>query len=373
MASRQPYHGNSRKLVLAFDVGTKYSGISYYILKPGGIPVIQGVTRFPCQENIGGDSKIPSVIYYDQEGAVRAVGEEALQESTIKKAEDEGWTKLEWWKLHLRPRDMASFHTAVQVLGDFMKYLRRCAKTCIEETHASGSDLGRPVQNNTEFILSHPNGWEGPQQAQIRRAAIIAGLVPDTTEGHGRIQLSDQGAIVVDAGDVTIDISAYSMTTVSPLSLEEIAPAECYLQGSIFVSCRAREFLEAQLNGSRFGNNENITQMTDAFNRTVKLGFSNAQKPSYIMHQIRHYVAALSEPSVNAIIDAVELLRRTARKEIRIVFLIGSFAASKWLFAKLQAHMHTIGLEFYRLDKHMSKAVADGAIAFYLDHQVNVA
>ncbi|KAH7912713.1 hypothetical protein BJ138DRAFT_1228277 [Hygrophoropsis aurantiaca] len=423
MAPRQPYQGNSRKLVLAFDVGTTYSGISYCILDPGDIPVIQGVTRFPCQENVGGDSKIPSIIYYDQEETVRAVGGEALQESTIEKAEDEGWTKLEWWKLHLRPRNMASSHvsdedipplpsnkTAIQVLGDFMKYLYQCAKTYIEETHASGSDLWRSVQNNTEFILSHPNGWEGPQQAQIRRAAILAGLVPDTTEGHGKIQLvtegeaslhfclgsglaadalkSDQGVIVVDAGGGTIDLSAYYMT-ISPPSLEEIAPAECYLQGSIFVSRRAREFLEAQLNGSKFGNKEDITQMTGEFDRTAKLRFSNAQEPSYIRFgtvrdkdpafNIRSGqlklagtdVATLFEPSVKAIIDAVEIQRQTASKEIRIVFLVGGFAASNWLFAKLQAHMQTIGVEFCRPDSHTSKAVADGAIAFYLDHRVN--
>ena len=45
MISRQPYHGARRKLVLAFDVGTTYSGISYSILDPGEVPEIKGVTR----------------------------------------------------------------------------------------------------------------------------------------------------------------------------------------------------------------------------------------------------------------------------------------------------------------------------------------
>lgn len=44
-SSRQPYHGLLRKLVLAFDVGTTYSGISYSILDPGEVPKILGVTR----------------------------------------------------------------------------------------------------------------------------------------------------------------------------------------------------------------------------------------------------------------------------------------------------------------------------------------
>lgn len=46
MLSRKPYHGRLRGLVVAFDVGTTYSGISYSILDPGEVPKIQGVTRF---------------------------------------------------------------------------------------------------------------------------------------------------------------------------------------------------------------------------------------------------------------------------------------------------------------------------------------
>ena len=41
---KKPYNG-PRKLVLAFDVGTTYSGISYCILQPREIPELRGVTR----------------------------------------------------------------------------------------------------------------------------------------------------------------------------------------------------------------------------------------------------------------------------------------------------------------------------------------
>lgn len=46
MAARQPYNGPSRSLVLAFDVGTTYSGVSYAVLDPGEAPRIQTVTRY---------------------------------------------------------------------------------------------------------------------------------------------------------------------------------------------------------------------------------------------------------------------------------------------------------------------------------------
>ena len=45
MHPRQPFQGSQRKLVLAFDVGTTFSGVSYSLLDPGLVPEIKGVTR----------------------------------------------------------------------------------------------------------------------------------------------------------------------------------------------------------------------------------------------------------------------------------------------------------------------------------------
>ena len=43
--TRSPYAGSSRKLVLAFDIGTTHSGVSYVLLDPGLIPEIKYVAR----------------------------------------------------------------------------------------------------------------------------------------------------------------------------------------------------------------------------------------------------------------------------------------------------------------------------------------
>lgn len=81
----------------------------------------------------------------------------------------------------------------MQILADFLEYLFECAKTYIEESHANGRDMWISFEDNIDFVLSHPNGWEGPQQAQIREAATLAKLVPDTPEGQARIQLVTEG------------------------------------------------------------------------------------------------------------------------------------------------------------------------------------
>ena len=167
------------------------------------------------------------------------------------------------WKLHLRPRHLASSINknddlpplpsgkhAVHVLTDFIKYLFQCTKVYIEERH-----LAFPwssVEPSFEYIFTHPNGWEGVQQQLYRRAIVAAGLVPATPEGQARVHLltegeaslhfcvaelanaeipeqdGPQGVVIIDAGGGTVDLSMYSVTT-NPITCEEIAPAECTL------------------------------------------------------------------------------------------------------------------------------------------------
>ncbi|KIK43050.1 hypothetical protein CY34DRAFT_804214 [Suillus luteus UH-Slu-Lm8-n1] len=437
MLPREPYKGLTRKLVLAFDVGTTFSGVSYCMLDPGEVPVIRGVARYPAQEHVGGDSKIPSILYYDLQGDVRAVGAEALQEHVIEQAENEGWVKLAWWKLHLRAKHLASSHirdgdieplprgkSAVEVLADFMRYLFRCARTYIQESHLN---FWGSVENSIEFVLTHPNGWEGQQQQQIRRAVELAGLISSKeeqshvhllTEGEASLhfcvtnviasnilsttpldvsdysdeeddQSDSKGVIVIDAGGGTIDLSAYSMK-LSPTSFEEIAPAECCLQGSVFVTSRARTFLQKKLSGSEhYSNPTIIAQMADIFDYSTKLRFRKPDEPSYIRfgtirdkdlkYDIRsgqlklagQDVADLFEPSIKAIIEAFEQQRRAALTPIDMVCLVGGFAASDWLFAKLQEYFLPLCISFCRPDAHANKAVADGAVSFYIDHLVS--
>ena len=55
---RPAHAGDTRSLVLAFDIGTTFSGISYALLDPGQVPQINSVTRFvlPLVFTLRGDS-----------------------------------------------------------------------------------------------------------------------------------------------------------------------------------------------------------------------------------------------------------------------------------------------------------------------------
>ncbi|KIJ11256.1 hypothetical protein PAXINDRAFT_15796 [Paxillus involutus ATCC 200175] len=406
MLSRQPYQGQSRKLVLAFDVGITYSEVSYCMLDPGEVPRILRVSRYPTQEHVGGDSKIPSILYYDQQGVLRAIGAETSQLHIIEQAEDEDWVKLEWRELHLRAKHLASSHitdddipllpmgkSAAQVLGDFMRYLFTCTHTYIVESHKRGVTLWSSVENSIEFVLTHPNGWEGLQQQQIRRGAELAGLIPSGGEHQARIHLltegqatvhvyvnifasealrssnipiacsnepeddveepEHQGVVVIDAGHSTINLSAYSMKLSPPMSFKEIAPAECCLEGSGFVTQRAHAFIKAKLANSRYGAPDIVQHMKDIFDTSTKLRFREPKDSQYIKfgsvrdkdpkYDIRsgqlklagEDVARFFEPSVEEIARAFEKQRRGTAVSIQHAFLVGSYAANDFLYSRL--------------------------------------
>ena len=109
------------------------------------------------------------------------------------------------FKLHLRPSAQSSEYvtnkipplprgkSAVDVFADFLRYLHQCARTFIEETHLIGVDLWHTLEGRTEFVLTHPNGWEGPQQSMMRAAAVQAGLILDNEDGQSRLSFVTEG------------------------------------------------------------------------------------------------------------------------------------------------------------------------------------
>jgi len=177
-------------------------------------------SRFPCHDTMEGSSKIPSILYYDRSGKVRAVGAEARPGRILEISLEEQWIKSEWYdtpfvlrvyppnnairfKLHLTstggknisadipalPRNK----TAVEVFADYLRYIYACAATFIQDNNLEGADLWKALKDDADIVLSHPNGWEGPQQGKMRQAAVLAGIIPDTTEGHERITFVREG------------------------------------------------------------------------------------------------------------------------------------------------------------------------------------
>ncbi|KAJ7124054.1 hypothetical protein C8R43DRAFT_1031196 [Mycena crocata] len=422
MAPRKEHTG-ARALVFGIDVGTTFSGVSYSILEPGQVPVIRSITRFPGQQDVGGDSKVPTAIFYGRDGIIRALGAETSLAEYVEQAEEGRWELAEWFKLHLRPTDDQPDipplphrgQTPTSVFADFLKYLFSCAKTFIEETHPDGAALLLSLQNNVQLVLAHPNGWEGKEQFQMREAVVMAGLMPKSeaherlrfvTEGEASLHFCIQnglgteaiarghGVVVVDAGGGTVDLSTYRQVKKpnGDHQYEEIAPPECLFQGSIYVTHRARLYVEDQLRDSHYAND--INSIADSFDSSAKLSFrgdpfcyvkfgtSRDNEPSLNIRNGQLKIPGSEmkqffEPSISAIVEAVidqYFSAKGAGFPVSSVFLVGGFAANDWLFSELKSRLESanLNLNLARPDTHVNKAVADGAVSSFIDHRVSV-
>jgi len=192
-----------------------------------------------------------------------------------------------------------------------------------------------------------------------------------------------EGIIIVDAGGGTVDISSYCK---QGENFEEVAAPQCHFHGSVFVSIHARAYLSNFLAGSNYL--DDLEHIIRTFDKTTKLRFRSDTEPQFIKFgghrdndtacsirfgQLKMQgtdVAMFFQPSIDCIIQAVKDQRATAHKPIVHVVFVGGFAASDWLFSKVQAALTSLKLNVTRPENHVNKAVSDGAISFYLDHFV---
>ncbi|KAF9782380.1 hypothetical protein BJ322DRAFT_1010304 [Thelephora terrestris] len=429
--SRTPYNGASRKLVLAFDIGTTYSGAAYAFLDPGEVPQINMVTKYLDNPNAG-TAKVPSILYYDQDGNFRGV------ENGTGLQEDESLLQMRWfvtlkyssppatydhrWKLMFEPtgppaalkgqmsREIPIGKTIVDVLSDFMRYLFDSTKALFIFSDPNGEHRWNLVSDHIELVLTHPNGWGGPEQSQFRAAAVLANIVPDTQDGHARVHFVTEGeasfnfcathnqageslkhgdkVLIVDAGGGTIDISSYVVTGDAPLQVEELFRPECLLQGGEFVTARAREMASERLRKSKFNTPEDIAAFAQKFDEGTKRVFSNDEGLQYIkfgslrdndpQHGIKagkmtltgKQVSGFFEPSIQSTVEFVKE-NFTGIFSVNLhAFLVGGFASSPWLTDQLNRRLSDLGLTFFKPDTNTNKAVAVGAVSSYIDHFV---
>ena len=109
------------------------------------------------------------------------------------------------WKLLLSPTELSTAmrqqmndelprgKTVVDMFADFMRYLFDSTKALFISSDQNGIHRWNSVSKNIELVLTHPNGWGGPQQQQLRTAAIRASIVPDTPEGRARVHFVTEG------------------------------------------------------------------------------------------------------------------------------------------------------------------------------------
>lgn len=94
---------------------------------------------------------------------------------------------------NLMSTDLPTGKDIVDIFSNFMRYLFDSTKALFISSDQNGELRWNSVSDNIELVLTHPNGWGGPQQNQLRTAAVRANIVPDTPEGHARVHFVTEG------------------------------------------------------------------------------------------------------------------------------------------------------------------------------------
>ena len=161
-----------------------------------------------------GSAKVPSILYYDLNGNFRGV------ENGTGLQDDESLLQMRWfvnviypssagahghrWKLLLGPteppaalkaqmsKELPKGKTIVDLFADFMRYLFDSTKSLFISSDPNGERRWKSVSHEIELVLTHPNGWGGPQQSQLRTAAIRAGIIPEA-QANSRVHFVTEG------------------------------------------------------------------------------------------------------------------------------------------------------------------------------------
>jgi hypothetical protein len=111
--------------------------------------------------------------------------------------------------------------TIVDAFADFMGYLFDSTKTLFKTSEPNGEIRWDSVSDSVELVLTHPNGWGGPQQAKLRTAVIKAGIVPDTPSGHSRVHF-------VTEGEASFNFCATHTQAGKDLKVRHPFPVRCF-------------------------------------------------------------------------------------------------------------------------------------------------
>jgi len=194
--------------------------------------------------------------------------------------------------------------------------------------------------------------------------------------------------LIIDAGGGTIDISTYKALNIRPLQAEELNEPKCMIQGAEFVTIRATDAVKGMWRGSRFNTPENLAAFSQRFDEGVKKVFSNNQADQYVKFgSLRDndpaygikagrltltgaQVSGFFEPSIQSTVDTIRDNFRQRITANSFAFLVGGFATNLWLCEQLERRLLSMGLNFSKPDMQTNKAVAIGAVSYYVDHFV---
>lgn len=415
-----PWDG-SPKIIVGIDIGTTQSGVSFAFLVHGAKPALHRVAQWPGQGGEDKQGKIPSVVWYDSSKKATSFGAEALTPRAELDAEDHGWRKARYFKLHLHPAHLTAEHgldfedlpfdvSRDQVYSDFLGYLLRHTQDYFQRHIVNGPLIWPKYQPTMEIIIAHPNGWNTPEQAILRSAVVNTGFI-NAEDAEDRVHFVTEAEAsvhfctlysnigtqlmpgttfaVCDAGGSTIDTTVYTVKSLDPIRLEEATISACVQAGGIFIDAAAEKYLCEMFRKARLSPDE-IEEyrargvkdfelhakrsfrdiVTDQSVEIAGIRFNDSRiqarrghisLPGPIVRSFFDYCLGRIFSSISSQLDSVSVSH---------ILLVGGFGESWYLHEQLKERFEPAGCRITTTSEQASKAVADGTIIWYCSNSV---
>ena len=88
--------------------------------------------------------------------------------------------------------DLPKGKSLQDVFADFIRYLFDSAKAFIQEREPKGEELWESFGRNIDLVLLHPDGWEGREQAFLRKSVVQASVFTEQ-EALSRVSFVAEG------------------------------------------------------------------------------------------------------------------------------------------------------------------------------------
>ncbi|KAM0747875.1 hypothetical protein T439DRAFT_366092 [Meredithblackwellia eburnea MCA 4105] len=384
---------NEGKLAIGVDFGTTFTGVAY-----GSNRLMQGQVRqiLSWPGSFETYRKVPSCILYAQRSPSEPAQILAWGLEAKSAAIQEGMYKVEWFKLFLEPnvlRDGRSSSSArlpdlpygkepIDVIVDFLSVLWQYAKARITEEIGSVADL-----EAADVMLTVPAAWDAAGCDLMRTAAIRAGLVQSSRGGdknwRDRLRIitepeaaaihastlstlhklrASQSFIICDAGGGTVDTAVYKLIgQLSALEIAEMCARSGASCGSLFLDIRFEALIkhilrdhpthldQASLAAFRhaFAETDKLTyhgaddddtlfrfncfNIEDPHDPSIGLEYGELAIPGAVLRR------DVFDPVINQVLELIEVqLSKTPEKRVNALILVGGFAASEYLFTRVQ-------------------------------------
>ncbi|MEW5309674.1 MAG: hypothetical protein WDW38_001543 [Sanguina aurantia] len=255
------------------------------------------------------------------------------------------------------PEALPAGISAVSAASDFLSLLRRFVVAHLGA--AVASLLGMALTSDMiQWCITVPAQWSDAAKASVRSAAVRSGIIltpsselltlclePEAAALHAaamRTLQIQQGDLfmVVDAGGGTVDITVHEVETrAGEQVLAESICAQGAYAGSTFVDSAFESFYRQQVGPDAF---DTWKAADPASYQTVKASFEAAGQMKsgqllFFTQQLLGFFDAAVPKIIELALSQLANVPRVAGRQCNKVLLVGGFAESKYLEAKLRA------------------------------------